>query len=379
MPVWCLPFGIVPSADQDLRDHYTDHILAVGRRAGLTHIGVARADAFRDVQAVLEDRKSRGLHDTMEFTYRNPARSADPSRTVEGARTLVVAALPYGFETPDSPPGAHGRVARYARRDVYRTLSDALAVVAAELRRDGHRALVFVDDNAVVDRAAAHRAGLGWFGKNANILVRGAGSFFVLGSVVTSAPLQTNDAPIADGCGTCRRCIDACPTAAIVEPGVVDARRCLSWLLQKPGVFPREFRESLGDRMYGCDDCQEVCPPSVRLHEHVELDQADRAWVSVMALLNGSDEELLASIGRWYVPKRDLNVVRRNALVVLGNIGSANEDVRAVLARYLQHADTNLRAHAVWASARLGLVDLVPVDDDAEVVRNELAHLPSAR
>jgi len=375
MSVWCLPFGTVPLVE----DHYTDHILAVGRRAGLQHLGVARADSMDDVRAILEARKASGLHDTMEFTYRNPARSTDPARTVEGAQSLVVAALPYGFDTPESPDGPHGRVARYARRDVYRDLAEALSMVALELRRDGHRAHVFVDDNAVVDRAAAYRAGLGWFGKNANILVRGAGSFFVLGSVVTSAYLQANELPVADGCGSCSRCIDSCPTAAIVAPGVVDARRCLSWLLQKPGVFPREFREALGDRIYGCDDCQEVCPPSVRLHEHVEVDETDRAWISIMSLLHGDDDRLLAAIGRWYVPQRDLNVVRRNALVVLGNIGHLDDVVRDLLVRYLQHDDANLRAHAVWATGRLGAVELLPSSDEADVVRHELAHLPSAR
>ena len=376
MPDWCLPFGTVLSAEPD---RYTAHILEVGRRAGLAHIGVARADAMDDVRAVLESRKAHGLHDTMEFTYRNPARSADPARTVEGARSLVVAALPYGFDTPTSPSGPHGRVARYARRDFYRSLADSLTVVAKELRRDGHRAFVFVDDNAIVDRAAAHRAGLGWYGKNANILVRGAGSFFVLGSVVTTAELHANDTVVHDGCGSCRRCLDACPTAAIVAPGVVDARRCLSWLLQKPGVFPHEFREALGDRIYGCDDCQEVCPPSVRMHEHVAMDDADRAWVSIHTLLAGDDDAVLAAIGRWYVPQRDLDVVRRNALVVLGNIGHPTEDVRALLVRYLRHDNAMLRAHAVWACGRIGIVDELPRDDADALVQHELRNVPSAR
>jgi epoxyqueuosine reductase len=369
----------VPLVEQPPRDQYTDHILAVARRAGLNHVGVASARPMLDVRTILEERKTRELHDTMEFTYRNPTRSTDPSRTVEGARSLVVAAMPYGFDTPDAPAGPHGRVARYARRDVYRSLADALTLVATELRRDGHRALVCVDDNALVDRAAAYRAGLGWFGKNANILVQGAGSFFVLGSVVTSAYLDVNGETVGDGCGNCRRCIDACPTGAIVEPGVVDARRCLSWLLQKPGIFPREYRVALGDRIYGCDDCQEVCPPSIRLREHVELDATDMAWVSVMTLLCGDDADVLAAIGRWYVPKRDLNVVRRNALVVLGNVGPADAETRAVIARYLDHEDENVRAHAVWAGARLGFVDLLPGNDDSELVCDELRHLPSPR
>ena len=122
------------------------------------------------------------------------------------------------------------------------------------------------DDNALVDREAAYRAGLGWYGKNANLLLPGEGSWFVLGSVVTDAPAAPPSRPrrCADGCGTCTRCLDGCPTGAIVAPGVVDARRCLAWLLQVEGAFPREHRVALGDRLYGCDDCQEVCPPNRR-------------------------------------------------------------------------------------------------------------------
>ena len=123
----------------------------------------------------------------------------------------------------------------------------------------GWRARVVADDNALVDRAAAERAGLGWFGKNSNILLPGAGSWFLLGSVVTDAPLPTA-APVGDGCGSCRRCLSACPTGALVGPGVLDARRCLAWLLQATGVFPFEFRVALEGRIYGCDDCQDVCP-----------------------------------------------------------------------------------------------------------------------
>ena len=131
-------------------------------------------------------------------------------------------------------------VARYAQRDHYKLLGDGLRAVAAGLKAAGWKARVVVDDNALVDREAAHRAGLGWFGKSANILLPGRGSWFVLGSVVTDAPLDASNGPVDDGCGSCRRCIDSCPTGAIVAPGVVDARRCLAWLVQSPGVFPKD-------------------------------------------------------------------------------------------------------------------------------------------
>jgi epoxyqueuosine reductase len=240
---------------------------------------------------------------------------------------------------------------------------------------------VLADDNALVDRAAAVRAGLGWWGKSSNVLLPGRGSWFVLGAVVTDAPLVDDDpSPVADGCGTCRRCLDGCPTGAIVAPGVVDARRCLSWLLQAPGIFPREHRVALGDRIYGCDDCQEVCPPNRREHRLGAAPPASdaQAWVPLLDLLACSDDELLDRYGRWYIWQRDARWVRRNALVVLGNIADGRDtDVAVALRAALVHEDPILRAHAVWAAARLGrgdLLSLVHHDDDPHV-RAELAAL----
>jgi epoxyqueuosine reductase len=224
------------------------------------------------------------------------------------------------------------------------------------------------DDNAMVDREVAHLAGLGWFGKNANLLIGGAGSYFVLGSVVTTADyLDEMTPPVPDGCGSCRRCLDACPTAAIVAPGVVDARRCLAWLVQRRGSFPLEFRSALGDRIYGCDDCQEVCPPTVRLGERHRLptssdDAVVERRVDLVGLLEASDEILLARHHRWYIADRDPRWLRRNALVVLGNIGhSRDSEVIAVLERYGADSDPLLAEHARWALEQIAARD--DIDD----------------
>jgi epoxyqueuosine reductase len=201
----------------------------------------------------------------------------------------------------------------------------------------------------------------------------------VLGSVVTTAELATSSI-VEDGCGACRRCLDGCPTQAIIEPGVVDARRCLAWLLQKPGVFDRRFRAALGDRMYGCDDCQEVCPPTTRRQLRVTPPEGARPWVDVEALLEMTDEELLDSVDWWYVAQRNPDWVRRNALIVLGNVGELGSlRVRDIVAAYLEHPDPMLRAHAVWAAARLGLHELIPMHDTAPLVIEELRDLPEVR
>lgn len=330
-------------------------VRVVGLAAGLDVVGVAPADPLLRARAALHDRAAAGLADTMAFTYKNPERSTDPGQAVAGARSVVVGARRYLGDEPPRPVGPSGRVARYAWVEHYAPLREALWAMARHLRAAGHKAVAFADDNSIVDREIAHRAGIGWFGKNANLLVPGAGSWFVLGAVVTTAALPVARAPVPDGCGPCRRCAEACPTAAIVAPGVVDARRCLSWLLQKPGPFPLEHRVALGDRLYGCDDCQEVCPPNLRLAERRPVPGA-RAWVPLVELLDATDDELLERHGRWYLAERDPTWLRRNALIILGNTGDGQDPaVAAVVRRYADHDHPVLREQAAWTADRLGL------------------------
>jgi epoxyqueuosine reductase len=329
---------------------------ATGLAAGLDAIGFTTAEPFDDVRAELERRRAEGLHGGMHFTYGDPARSTDPGRALPDARSLIVGARRYRRADPDQPAEPSGAVARYARDDHYGALRRSLTAVADALRAEGWKARVLCDDNALVDRAAAQRAGLGWFGKNANLLLPGMGSWFVLGSVVTDAPLAADESPVADGCGTCARCIDACPTAAIVAPGVVDARRCLAWLVQQRGTFPPEHRRALGGRLYGCDDCQEVCPPNRtadRREPPTTVDDAAQSWVPLVDLLRCSDDEVLARHGRWYIPRREARWVRRNALVALGNVGTLDAEVVDALEAYAGGDDDLLAEHARWALAEL--------------------------
>ena len=399
-------------------------LAAVGRRAGLHAVGVCRAEPFHDTAAILHERKRAGLHGGMQFTYRNPDRSTDPARLLPGATALVVGALDYhrsdrplSGETDSEQPLA--RVAAYARSDHYSVLRSALAEVAALLRAEGCRAVVSADENHLVDRAAAYRAGIGWWGKSANILVPGAGSMVVLGAVVTDAPIRVSDpAPADDGCGPCSRCIDGCPTGAITAPGVVDARRCLAWLLQAEGVFDPRFRVALGDRIYGCDECGDVCPPNrvrfIRTRRRCRPDiqrgstagsssavaepsspgfslntqKAPTAGASgsvsesvpesgvrvpVLDILAATDSELLQAYGRWYIPRRQPRYLRRNALVVLGNVGDPGQPrVRAAVDRALSDPDPLIAAHAVWCARRLGLCLSRLILSDHPMVVSEL-------
>lgn len=409
----------MPRAATPRRVPTADEVVALGRARGLDAVGVAPAGAFHTTRRHLDDRRAGGLDGGMRFTYLRPERSTDPARALPDARALVVAARSYrratdlppatgeaaaapvtagpGTPGPVTAPGApvapppagprplpsppRGRVARYAWEDHYGPLREGLTAIARRLKADGWRARVLADDNALVDREAAYRAGLGWYGKNANLLLPGEGSWFVLGSVVTDAPLAPTAHRVPDGCGACTRCLDGCPTGAIVAPGVVDARRCLAWLLQVEGPFPREHRVALGDRLYGCDDCQEVCPPNRRVdraHAAPVAGASAEPGVDLLALLAASDDELLARHGRWYVPRRQARYLRRNALVVLGNAGDpADPRVAAAVRAAVAHDDGLVRAHAVWAARRLGRDDLLaaadphPADDPDPLVRAE--------
>jgi epoxyqueuosine reductase len=362
-----------------------DELRRIGRQAGLDSVGICDAGPFTHTKLQIQARKEAGESAGMQFTFRNPERSTNPQVTMPGARALFVGARRYIRRRPDSQVGAAeaGSVARYSWVDHYRPLREALGVVADRLLERGWRAQVLVDHNALVDRAAAVRAGLGWFGKNTNVLLPEAGSWFVIGSVLTDAPIATSvPVMVANGCGSCHRCLDDCPTGALVSPGRLDARKCLAWLLQAPGVFPAEYRVALGDRIYGCDACQESCPVNrlaERRHPLPEAETGAQAHIDVLALLGYDDAELDEQIGRWYIPGRDFRFVRRNALIVLGNIGNGSDPrVSAALVKALSDEDPIIRAHGVWAAARLGrhdLLELVRHDTDP-LVTAELESLP---
>ena len=365
----------------------TSTLAAIGRQAGLCAVGFCRAEPFTKTARVMRDRKQAGLHAGMQFTYRNPERSTEPERLVPGAAALVVGALEFSAEPCERPDDGnpYARVAAYARADYYTPLRVALEAIAEALRGEGHRAVVSADENGLVDRAAAHRAAIGWWGKNSNILLPGSGSLVVLGAVVTDAPIVTADPEtgIEDGCGSCRQCLDGCPTGAIVAPGTVDARRCLAWLVQADGVFDPEYRVALGDRLYGCDDCSEICPPNrvrVRHRARGAAAPGHQAWIPVLDLLEASDSELMTAYGRWYIPRREPRYLRRNALVVLANTGEPSEPrVRAAVDRALSDPDPLIQAHAVWCARRLGLSLAALSEHDDPLVRAELERFVPTR
>ena len=210
---------------------------------------------YEETERHIRDRRERGLFADMRFTMARPEVSCHPELLLDGARTVVSAALCYYRPAREARAG-EGRLPRYTWRDEYAELREKLEVLG---RRLGGRYRVLVDHNDHVDRVAAIRAGVAFFGKNTMAITERHGSWVVLGALVTDVEIEATPALRFD-CGECRLCIDACPTGALDDPGTLDATRCLSYWTQAPRTIPVEYRSELGAMVYGCDVCQEVCP-----------------------------------------------------------------------------------------------------------------------
>src|SRR5262245_11644303 len=320
---------------------------------GLDVVGAALAAPYEDTERHIRDRRERGLFGTMRFTTARPEVSCHPETLLEGARTVVSAALCYWAPEPPLPPG-RGRLPRYIWRDRYAELREKLDALGRRLTHSsGGEYRVLVDSNDHVDREAAVRSGVGFYGKNTMVLTRRDGSGVVLGTLVTTA--ERAPTPRLDpGCGSCTRCIDACPTGALDEPGVLDATRCLSYWTQVPEPVPEPYRSPLGAQVYGCDICQDVCPWNRGVEgRRAGLDPDPAAHVDLVAWLEADGRELAAQLDRLYVPRNDARWLRRNAHVALGNVGEDEPRTHEVLCDYADGPDKLLAEHASWALARL--------------------------
>jgi epoxyqueuosine reductase len=316
---------------------------------GLDAIGASPAEPYADTERHIAERKARGLFADLKFTMAQPEVSCHPETLLEGARTVVSAALCYYADAPEPAPG-EGRLPRYTWTDAYAELRERLDELG---RRLGGEYRVLVDANQHVDREAAARSGVGFYGKNTLLITRRHGSWVVLGTLVTTAELEPT-LPLSLDCGSCRLCIDACPTNALDDPGVLDTNRCLSYWTQSRHSIPENVRVALEDRVYGCDICQDVCPWNRGVEKRRAGDPAPedaQPHVSLVEWLEAEDAELRVRYERLFVPRNDPRYLRRNALVALGNSGT--EEHRELLAAHADSEDQLLREHAEWALARL--------------------------
>ena len=327
----------------------TADVQRFGRELGLDAVGVARAEPYAQTERHIRERKARGLFGRMRFTMAHPEVSCHPERLLAGGRTVVSAALCYYAPEPKRRPG-QGRLPRYTWHDRYAELREKLDALGRELGGDYR---VLVDSNEHVDREAAARSGVGFYGKNTLLITRRHGSWVVLGTLVTTAELEPTP-PLSTDCGSCTRCIDACPTGALDEPGVLDATRCLSYWTQAPEPVPEPYRAPLGAQVYGCDICQDVCPWNRGVERRRAGLAADpAAHVSLVDWLEADGSALVEGLDRLYVPRNDPRWLRRNALVALGNAGDPDVPTRRVLERYAEGGDELLAEHARWAIDRL--------------------------
>jgi epoxyqueuosine reductase len=316
---------------------------------GIDVVGAAAAEPYAETEDHIQERRARGLFADMRFTMARPEVSCHPETLLPGARTVISAALCYYAEEPERKPG-EGRLPRYTWSDAYADLREKLDVLGARL---GGEYRVLVDENDHVDREGAARAGVGFYGKNTMLITRRHGSWVVLGTLVTNVEVERSQ-PLELDCGSCTLCIEACPTGALDEPGVLDSTRCLSYWTQAPGPIPEEYRAELGAQVYGCDICQDVCPWNRGIEKRrtgEPLPERAEPHVSLVEWLELGDDELRARYDRLYFPRKDPRYLRRNALVSLGNTGEPEH--RPAVEAYAEDGDPLLREHAAWALARL--------------------------
>jgi epoxyqueuosine reductase len=340
--------------------HLAVAIKAWGRELGFQATGIADVD-LGAAESRLAEWLARGFHGEMGYMARHGASRARPAELVPGTVRVISARIDYLPEAAPSESvlgdGAKAFVSRYALgRDYHKVLRARLQKladrIAGEIGAFGYR--VFTDSAPVMEVELASRAGLGWRGKHTLLLAREAGSFFFLGEIYTDLPLPV-DAPVAERCGTCARCIDVCPTRAIVAPYSLDARRCISYLtIELKGPIPVDLRPLIGNRVYGCDDCQLVCPwnryarPTPEPDFRVRNGLDDSELATLFAWTEGQFRERLAGsailrIGyeRW----------SRNLAVGLGNAPTSARIVAALRAR-IDDPSPLVREHVAWALAR---------------------------
>ena len=327
-----------------------------GRELGFQAVGIADT-GLAAAENRLGEWLGLGWHGEMDYMARHGALRSRPEALVPGTQRVISCRMDYLQEEGAPPDASVACISRYARgRDYHKVLRARLQKLCDRIEADagpfGHR--VFADSAPVMEVELAVKAGIGWRGKHTLLLSREAGSWFFLGEVYTSLPLPP-DAPVAEHCGTCTKCIDVCPTQAIRAPYRLDARRCISYLtIELKGAIPEEFRPLIGNRVYGCDDCQAVCPWNSFAQASPEPDFAVR---------NGLDRARLAELFAWSErefdermagsPIRRIGYERwlRNLAVGLGNAPATPEVLAALRAR-ADHPSPLVREHVAWALSR---------------------------
>lgn len=369
------PHPIAQHPATELTERIRDYALSLG----FDLVRVTTADPMPETETALKERIAQGLMGGLDwFTAERAEVAANPRALLPTAQSVIALGTFYLTDAPrdeTSPGDPHGRLSCYAWGDDYheviRKRLDALAAFIRECAPPEHeKSIVFVDTGRMVDRAIAQRSGLGWYGKNTNILTKGWGSWLFLAEVVTSLELAP-DAPLAANCGQCEVCLHACPTNAFVAPYVLDNRRCISYLtIELRGSIPMELRPLIGAHIFGCDICQQVCPVNLvaekRLRQRGQLGAPGERVMfqprpvtgsspALIPLLKLDDEAFRERFRHSPVKRAKRRGLLRNVCVALGNIG----DPVAVpaLCDALHDVEPLVRGHAAWALGRISGTD----------------------
>ena len=379
------PLTLHASSTTDLQ-WLTAKVKYLAAAHGLAVSAVTTADPFPAVATHLETHIAAGHVEGMDwFTPERARVSSDIRNLHPTARSIISFGLAYWSGPAEKPDDGvrRGKISRYAwGKDYHRVLKRRMKALHSDLNELVGRELdvrILVDTARVVERAVAARAGLGWYGKNANLIVPGRGSWVLLGEMVSDLDLEP-DQPLDRNCGRCMICIDTCPTGAIIEPYTVHAPSCISYLtIELRGAIPRELRPKMADWVYGCDVCQEVCPYTAAAEvvndPDMQPQSIQNAFPSLHWLLRMTQEEFGATYFGTPVPRAKSRGLARNAAVALGNIGT-EDDVPVLAETLASHDEPLVRGHAAWALGRLGgnvavaaLERSRAIDPDASVQR----------
>jgi len=341
-----------------------DRMQRWARSLGFQALGVSDIN-LHDAEEKLQRWLAKGFHGEMAFMYKHGEKRTRPDLLVEGTVRVISVRMDYWPGEAAEPwqvinDGNKAFISRYALgRDYHKLMRKRLARLAAKMEKEigpmGYR--VFTDSAPVMEKAIAEKAGLGWIGKHTNVLSRDAGSYFFLGEIYTDLPLPLTEATTAH-CGSCSACIDICPTQAIVAPYQLDARRCISYLtIELRGSIPESLRPLMGNRIYGCDDCQLVCPWNKYAQATVESDYLPREGLDapqLVDLFNWTEQEFLQKLEGSPIRRIGHDRWLRNIAVALGN-AETSETVIEALQQKQAHPSELVREHVNWALAQHGL------------------------
>ena len=335
-----------------------EEIIQFSKTIGIDLIGFATAEPYHELRPILEERRDKGY--LSGFEEEDIELRINPLKTMENAKTIIVIGQAYFIEDTKAQvdsPELYGELARTAwGRDYHIVLREKLQLLADFIKNKEKefQFKAFVDTGPLVDRYLAYQAGLGWYGLNNGLINKDYGSWFFIGYMLTNLDIQ-GDAPLEEQCKECRKCIESCPGNALEEGKSLNAKKCVSYLLQKKEVLTEEEREKLGNRIYGCDVCQSVCPHNrgikqATIEDFVPKEPSHK--IDIEKLLKMTNKEFHQIFSTNAAGWRGKKVLQRNAIVTLGNLG--DERAIPILLSLLEDPREDIREYVGWALGRLG-------------------------